>query len=154
MEARAIGSQWEDAALAWLQAAGLRLVARNFHCRLGEIDLSMLDGGRLDGGRLDGGRLDGGRLDRSRPDPGGDDGDAIVFAEVRYRNTNARGDGTTSVGVAKVRKLVRAAQIWLQQNPRHASQPCRFDVIGCSGTLARPHFEWTRNAFDAFDDIR
>ena len=122
MEARDIGSQWEDAALAWLQAAGLRLVVRNFHCRLGEIDLILHDG------------------------------DGVVFAEVRYRNANARGDGTMSVGTAKRAKLVRAAQVWLQQNPRHASQPCRFDVIGCSGTLAQPHFEWTRNAFDAFVD--
>jgi putative endonuclease len=149
MDARDIGSQWEDAALAWLQVAGLCLVARNFHCRLGEIDLIMLDGGKLDRSRLD-----GGRLDRSGPDAGGDDGEGIVFVEVRYRNANARGDGTTSVGAAKRGKLVRAAQVWLQQNPRHASQPCRFDVIGCSGTLARPHFEWTRNAFDAFDETR
>ncbi len=142
MEARDIGIQWEDAALAWLQAAGLRLVARNFHCRLGEIDLIMLDGGRLDAGS------------KQAHDPGRHDGESIVFVEVRYRNANARGDGTTSVGAAKRGKLVRAAQVWLQQNPRHASQPCRFDVIGCSGTLARPHFEWTRNAFDAFDETR
>lgn len=129
MDARDTGSQWEDAALAWLQAAGLRLVARNFHCRLGEIDLIMLDKSSFDDG-----------------------GDSIVFVEVRFRNANARGDGTMSVGTAKRAKLVRAAQVWLQQNPRLASQPCRFDVIGCSGTLARPQFEWTRNAFDAFVD--
>jgi putative endonuclease len=125
MAARDIGSQWEDAALARLQAANLRLLERNFHCRYGEIDLILSDS------------------------------DAVVFAEVRYRSADARGDGTVSVGAAKRAKLVRAAQIWLQQNPRHASQPCRFDVVGCSGTLSAPRFEWTRNAFDAcFDEAR
>ena len=44
MPARDIGRQWEDAALAWLQAAGLRLIERNFHCRYGEIDLIVSDG--------------------------------------------------------------------------------------------------------------
>lgn len=127
MSTRETGIRWEDAALACLRAAGLELVARNFHCRLGEIDLIMLD--------------------RS-----GRDGDSIVFAEVRYRNARARGDGTASVGAAKRARLVRTAQIWLQQNPRHAAQPCRFDVIGCSGTPDRPQFEWTRNAFDAGTD--
>jgi Holliday junction resolvase-like predicted endonuclease len=28
--------------------------------------------------------------------------------------------------------------------------PCRFDVVGCSGSPAAPHFEWIRNAFEAF----
>jgi len=122
MATRDVGSRWEDAALARLQAANLCLVERNFHCRYGEIDLILSDG------------------------------EAVVFAEVRYRGVDARGDGTASVGSAKRAKLVRAAQTWLQQNPRHASQPCRFDVIGCSGTLAAPQFEWTRNAFDACVD--
>jgi putative endonuclease len=123
--AREIGILWEDVVLAHLQAAGLKLIVRNFHCRLGEIDLIMLD--------------------RS-----GRGGDGIVFAEVRYRNAHAHGDGTASVGTAKRSKLVRTAQIWLQQNSQHAARPCRFDVIGCGGTPAHPQFEWTRNAFDAF----
>jgi putative endonuclease len=120
MSARDTGIVWEDAALAHLRAAGLVPITRNFHCRFGEIDLILRDS------------------------------DSIVFTEVRYRNENACGDGIASVGAAKRSKLIRAAQIWLQQNPRYAAQPCRFDVIGCSGTPAHPQFEWTRNAFDAF----
>jgi len=120
MSAREIGIHWEEAAFAHLRTGGLTLVARNFHCRFGEIDLILRDG------------------------------DTIVFAEVRYRNANAHGDGIASVGAAKRGKLVRTAQTWLQQNPREASRPCRFDVIGCGGTPSSPRFEWTRNAFDAF----
>lgn len=118
--ARDIGIQWENAALAHAQGAGLSLLARNFHCRYGEIDLILGDRG------------------------------SVVFAEVRYRQHGAHGDGAASVGAAKRAKLVRAAQIWLQAHPLYASLPCRFDVIGCAGTLERPQLEWTRAAFDAF----
>ena len=120
MTSRDIGIQWENAALDHLQRAGLKLVERNFSCRHGEIDLILRDG------------------------------DALVFAEVRYRSDASRGGGTSSVGVVKQRKLVHAAQTWLQAHPRFASMPCRFDVIGCSGALTQPAFDWTRNAFDAF----
>ena len=120
MDARDIGKHFEDLALAYLKAHGLALVARNFNCRFGEVDLILREG------------------------------ETIVFAEVRYRGTSVRGGGTASVGAAKRAKLIHAAQTWLQQNPRYATQPCRFDVVGCSATLERPQFEWTRNAFDAF----
>jgi putative endonuclease len=118
--ARTTGARWEDAALAYLQARGLALVARNFNSRFGEIDLVLRD--------------------RT----------ALVFAEVRFRGARARGDGTLSVGSAKRQKLIRAASLYLQAHPQFATLPCRFDVIGCSGTLAAPHFDWTQAAFEAF----
>jgi putative endonuclease len=118
--ARVTGSAWEDAALVHLQRSGLMLVARNFTCRFGEIDLILRDR------------------------------DQLVFVEVRYRGAGARGDGTASVGAAKRLKLIRAAEVYLQAHPRLAALPCRFDVVGCSGTPLQPAFEWTRSAFDAF----
>jgi putative endonuclease len=117
---RTTGMQWEDAALAHLQHHGLKLIERNFICRVGEIDLILRDR------------------------------DQLVFAEVRYRGDAAHGDGTLSVGAAKRAKLTRAASVYLQANPRFLHLPCRFDVVGCAGTLAQPEFEWTRSAFDAF----
>ncbi len=120
MTARDVGIQWENVALAHAQAAGLTLLVRNFQCRYGEIDLILADHG------------------------------SVVFAEVRYRRHVGHGDGTASVGAGKRAKLVRAAQVWLQAHPRHADLPCRFDVIGCGGTLELPQFDWTRSAFDAF----
>ena len=122
---RDIGSRWEDAVLAHLQRAGLKMIARNFTCRYGEIDLIMRD------------------LITS-------DSDQIAFVEVRYRVDDMHGDGTVSVGAGKRAKLARAAAVYLQQNPALAAMTCRFDVVGCSGTPAKPVFEWTRGAFDAF----
>ena len=118
--ARGTGARWEDAALAHLQARGLSLVARNFNSRFGEIDLVLRDRATL------------------------------VFAEVRFRGAKAHGDGTLSVGPAKRAKLARAAAVYLQAHPQFAALPCRFDVIGCSGTLAAPRFDWTPAAFEAF----
>ncbi|MBN8887339.1 MAG: YraN family protein [Rudaea sp.] len=125
MTARAIGELWESAALAHLQRAKLELVARNFHCRYGEIDLIVLD-----------------RSARG--------GDMLVFVEVRYRDDASRGGGTASVGPAKQRKLVQTAQVFLQTHARFAGLPCRFDVIGCSGSPQQPAFDWTRHAFEAW----
>jgi putative endonuclease len=126
---RNMGILWENAALSHLRAAGLQPLARNFTCRYGEIDLIMLE---KDGLEKDG---------RAR--------DGIVFAEVRYRNTSARGDGLASVGAAKRAKLVRAAAVYLQEHPRMAGSPCRFDVVACGGTPEHPSFDWVRCAFDA-----
>ena len=120
---RNIGTLWENAASAHLQHAGLQPLARNFNCRFGEIDLIMLD-------------------------KSGREGNCTVFVEVRYRGTTMRGGGLASVGPAKRRKLVRAAAVYLQANPRLAGQPCRFDVIACQGTPAQPQFEWARAAFE------
>jgi putative endonuclease len=116
---RDVGTLWENAAAVHLQQAGLQPVTRNFNCRYGEIDLIMRERG------------------------------CIVFVEVRYRNTAARGGGLASVGRSKRLKLMRAAAMFLQANPRLAAEPCRFDVIACEGTPAQPLFEWTRAAFDA-----
>jgi len=117
---RATGAAWENAALAHLKGAGLRLLTRNFSCRFGELDLVMRDG------------------------------DCVVFVEVRYRGSRDRGDGAASVGAAKRTKLVRAAQVYLLARPQLATAPCRFDVIGCGGTLQQPQVDWIRSAFEAF----
>ena len=115
---RDTGSRWEDAVRAYLERAGMALIARNFTCRYGEIDLIMRDR------------------------------DQIAFIEVRYRGDDMHGDGTVSVGASKQAKLVRAAAVYLQRNPVLAAMTCRFDVVGCSGTPAIPVFDWTRSAFE------
>lgn len=118
---RARGDAVETAALVFLEANGLRLLARNASARGGELDLVMADGA------------------------------AVVFVEVRYRGSAAFGGGAASVDAGKRRKLVRAAQAWLLRHPRHADAPCRFDVVAASGDPAAPAFDWLRDAFRADD---
>lgn len=118
MTARATGARFEDLALAHLEAAGLRLVARNFHTRFGELDLVLRDGPTL------------------------------VFAEVRYRRDARFGGSAASVGPGKRMRLTRAAQGFLQAHPRFASLPCRFDVVAFDGAADAPTCDWQRAAFE------
>lgn len=114
---RSAGARFEDLALAHAQRSGLTLLARNFNCRHGELDLVMRDG------------------------------DVLAFIEVRYRRGNAYGGAAASVGARKRARLVAAAQQFLQAHPAWARHACRFDVIAIDGDAAQPTFEWLRDAF-------
>ncbi|MFC3607183.1 YraN family protein [Stutzerimonas tarimensis] len=96
---RASGQDGEVLALAHLQRQGLRLIARNWSCRAGELDLVMLEG------------------------------DTVVFVEVRYRRHDAWGGALESIDARKRQKLIRAAQFFLLREQRWASHPSRFDVV-------------------------
>jgi putative endonuclease len=96
---RLAGSRAEDLALAQLTGHGLELLARNYRCRLGEIDLVMLDRGTL------------------------------VLVEVRYRSRSSFGGALGSVGPRKQQRLIAAARHLLMQRPELARLPARFDVV-------------------------
>jgi putative endonuclease len=79
------GAVAEELALRYLEARGLTLVARNFRCRLGELDLIMRDGGQL------------------------------VFVEVRSRRHSRYGTPAESVTRTKQQRLLRTAAFYLQR---------------------------------------
>jgi putative endonuclease len=107
------GKTWEDAAQTYLQRHGLVPIEANFRCKLGEIDLIMRDD------------------------------ETLVFVEVRQRAAGSQVSAAASISPAKIRRLIRAAQVYLQGLTR--LPPCRFDVIAIDGG----HFEWLRNAIEA-----
>jgi putative endonuclease len=115
-----LGGAAEDRALAYLLARGLVLVQRNY---------------RWAGGP----RVSGGEIDLILRDRDG----TLVFAEVRARSSNAQGGAAASVGRAKQRHLVRAAQHYLMR--LQVLPPCRFDVVAIDGD----RIEWLPAAFDA-----
>lgn len=78
------GFKAEKLAATFLTQHGLKLVAQNYHCRFGEIDLIMMDG------------------------------KAVVFVEVRLRSNASFGSASESITPAKQRKLVATAQHYLQ----------------------------------------
>jgi len=113
------GNAAEALARQHLEQQGLRLLAQNWLCRLGELDLVMLDG------------------------------DTVVFVEVRYRRYSAWGGAVESVDARKREKLSRAALHFLQQESRWAKYPCRFDVIAINADSQVPaQLNWIQNAFD------
>jgi len=77
------GARAEDLCAALLRSAGLRILARNWRCRHGEIDLIADDHGTL------------------------------VFAEVRLRSNAAYGGAAESITAAKRGRLQAAARLYL-----------------------------------------
>lgn len=56
------------------------------------------------------------------------DGNTLVIGEVKTRSTNAYGEPEMFVTPAKQKRLIRAANMYLQQ--KHLDNEVRFDVIG------------------------
>lgn len=97
------GDRAEAAALKQLEQAGLTLVARNYHCRFGEIDLILREQ------------------------------DTLVFVEVRFRKSSRYGTPLETVTARKQDKIRRAAQLFIMENKVSAKHPLRFDVVGITG---------------------
>lgn len=83
----ALGKVAEEAAATYLTRRGLRLVARNWRCKGGEIDLIMRDGATL------------------------------VFVEVRERRNALFGGAAASITAAKQARICHASQMYLAQTP-------------------------------------
>lgn len=115
------GNHWENQALKYLRGRGLKLLARNYTCPAGEVDLVMRDG------------------------------NVLVFVEVRYRKGSAWVGAAESVTPAKQRKVAYTAAHFLQRNPSLAHMACRFDVlaIGQQEQRPKPRFDWIQAAFEA-----
>jgi putative endonuclease len=111
------GQQAEGLACEYLLKRGLTLLERNFSCRLGELDLIMQEG------------------------------ETLVFVEVKFRKNADFGHGSEAVDRHKQGKLVRTAQVYLQQHPRLQDLPMRFDVVSIEGP--RQQIQWLANAFPA-----
>lgn len=97
------GEAAEQAAWKTLRARGWKLVARNYRCPLGEIDLICEDGANL------------------------------VFVEVRYRGDHRFGLAAETVDARKQAKLARAAKHFLRCHLQHCDRPMRFDVVAIQG---------------------
>ncbi|MGC3982663.1 MAG: YraN family protein [Steroidobacteraceae bacterium] len=111
------GERGEQLALSYLQAAGLKLLKRNFRCAGGEIDLVMTDG----------------RI--------------LMLVEVRFRSSRSFGGAAASVDAGKQQRLTRAAQYLLQRHPAYQLLQARFDLVAIDGSGNTPHIEWIKDAF-------
>jgi putative endonuclease len=84
---RSIGADKERIARTYLERRGLSLVASNYRCRLGEIDLVMRDA------------------------------DTLVFVEVRFRASQRYGTPAETVGLPKQKRIAAAAGHYLLRHP-------------------------------------
>jgi putative endonuclease len=89
----------EDAAAVWYQAHHYEVVARNWRCREGEIDLIVRQG----------------RM--------------FVFCEVKARTTDAFGVPAEAVTKTKQARIRRLAARWLAEAAPVRAREIRFDVV-------------------------
>jgi len=118
-----IGHQKEQQAKHWLVAQGFKIIAENFHCKGGEIDLIALQ-------------------ETQGQEP------QLIFFEVKYRKQTAYGHPSETVTIKKQQHIILCAQNYLQKHPQYQDMAMRFDVLSYTAEQTQP--EWIENAFDAF----
>ena len=123
LKTTAIGNTGEDVVCNYLQARGWNVLARQWRCRWGELDVVACKD------------------------------NSLRFVEVKTRSAgNWDADGRKAVSRSKQAKIVRTAQRFLQQYPRYADCFCQFDVVlvkrrGDTYAIAN----YLAGAFDASD---
>jgi putative endonuclease len=113
------GQRGEEIAAAHLRAQGLAVLARNYRCRHGELDLVARE-------------KDG----------------TVVFVEVKERRTTTHGEGFEAVGVGKRSRVLRAAEHYAARHGLFEVR-LRFDVISVGWERETPRIRWDRGAFDS-----
>ena len=105
---QALGRWGEDLAVQFLEKSGYEVLARNWRCRDGELDVVV--------------RRDG----------------TLCFVEVKTRSSAAFGLPAEAVGPQKAARIRKLAGRWLtEQRPRGWSG-LRFDVVSVMRTAAGP----------------
>ena len=89
---RVLGASGEDAAAAWYEAHGYQVVARNWRCRQGELDLVVRRGR------------------------------TVVFCEVKTRTSAAFGAPVEAVTRTKQMRLRGLAARWLEESTTRAGE--------------------------------
>lgn len=119
---KALGAWGERLAARHLVAAGLRVVARNWRCPAGEIDIVAWEE------------------------------DVLVVCEVKTRRGDAFGPPAAAVVPAKARRLRQLAALWLAEEESARPAEVRFDVVsvvvhGRGGPDGRVEVDHMRGAF-------
>jgi len=96
---RRLGSQGEGHARRYLEGRGYRLLAANWHCAAGELDLVMRDG------------------------------DEIVGVEVKTRRGEGAGRAEEAISPAQRRRLLAAAEWFLAEHPEWDDLIWRIDLV-------------------------
>ena len=114
------GQYFENVALRWLKTQGLKMVAKNYHSRVGEIDLIMQDN------------------------------EALCFIEVKYRSSQSFGGAAYSIPHSKQKKIIQTALSFVSHQPKYGQYPMRFDALLIEpGRGDSNEINWIKNAFTA-----
>lgn len=103
MNNRETGAKWEDVAVKYVEAHGMRVVERNFRIRQGEVDIIGYHCGYL------------------------------VFAEVKFRKDSASGYAVEAVNLHKQKQICKVANYYRYLHRLGDLVPVRYDVIAIQG---------------------
>lgn len=106
-EAAVRGKAGEDAVSGMLAEKGWAIIGRNYRIKGGEIDIIALDG------------------------------EFIAFTEVKTRKFGALDDGTSAMSKAKMRRIIAAAERFVEDNPKYKDYYRRFDTAYVTVTTDR-----------------
>ena len=99
MNKRTLGTQKEEMVAQFLAKQGIKILERNFACKMGEIDLICLDKG------------------------------CLVFVEVKFRKNTSYGYPQEAVTKNKRRKIILVSGYYRMLKHYGDNIPMRFDVI-------------------------
>ena len=114
MNNRKQGNDFEALAADFLKRSGMTILQQNFFCKMGEVDIVAKDA------------------------------NYIVFVEVKYRKTKAKGSAVEAVTFNKMRKICRCADVWMMLNKCTGDTSVRFDVVA----IEAGHLSHYKNAFE------
>ncbi len=114
---KTLGDQGEKYAASYLKRRGYRILERNYRTKRGEVDLVVQEG------------------------------DTLVFVEVKTRRNAEYGSPQVAVNSQKQKQISHAAISYLQSH-RCFDKPCRFDVIGIIWSDTDVKIEHIQNAFE------
>ena len=114
MNNRKQGNEFEKLAANYLKEKGMQIIKLNFYCKMGEVDILAKDENYL------------------------------VFVEVKYRKTSAKGSGFEAVNYNKMRKISRVADYYMYSHHLSGDTNVRFDVV----VIEEGHLEHLKNAFE------
>jgi len=124
---KALGNRGEDAACRCLKKAGMKILARNYRCPGGEIDIIALDGSTR-------------RTSRA---------ETIVFVEVKTRATETPAGPLSAIDAHKRSQVAKAAQYYLRHHPAKGYLT-RYDAVAViipPGKKQEPAVRHIPNAF-------
>ena len=110
------GTAGEDLAVQYLQKNGLKILERNYRFERGEIDIVA------------------------------EDGEELVFVEVKARRSNAFGAPEDAVTEEKQKQIYNVADGYLFEH-NIDDRPCRFDVVAIEFQNGCNEIRHIRNAF-------
>lgn len=100
---RAVGTQYEEKAEAFLAGKGMKILSKNYRCKQGEIDIIGLHQ------------------------------ECLTFVEVKYRRSTQAGTPEDAVGITKQKRICRVAEFFLYTHPYYNNYMIRYDVVAIAG---------------------